>query len=364
MISDLNYSIAFEWIANCFRDSEFHIDFIFLGKQKPELMPILEKSGYKCSFMKLNGGLSSHLNSLRFLIRIFAREKYDIVHCHLFKANILGLFAAKIRGIKRRIYTRHHSTFHHLYHPKGVLVDKAINWLSTDIIAISKNVERILIDMEGANEAKVSYIPHGFDLAAFSKASAEEAEHLIEKYNLTDDSIKIGVISRFINWKGHQYIIEAFKRLIDEREDCYLILANANGPDNERIKSRLEILPKDSYTLIPFENNVFALYQLFDFYVHVPIDQSVEAFGQTYVEALAASKACVFTLSGIAPKFVVDEKNALVVPHKNSEAVYFALKRLLNDDGLKSRLESNAANSVKEFGLDPFIQRLKKLYLQ
>ncbi|MBL0097760.1 MAG: glycosyltransferase [Bacteroidetes bacterium] len=84
-----------------------------------------------------------------------------------------------------------------------------------------------------------------------------------------------------------QYIIPAFERIL---------------------KSQPKKLPSDSYIKIEFERDLFSLYSIFDYFIHAPIDPSVEAFGQVYIEALAAGIPSIFTLSGIAPDFIVDGK--------------------------------------------------------
>jgi glycosyltransferase involved in cell wall biosynthesis len=151
--------------------------------------------------------------------------------------------------------------------------------------------------------------------------------------------------------------------LLSDYPNALLILASANGPYKKEIEGLLSELPEDSYITIPFENDLFALYQLFDIYVHVPINPEIEAFGQTYVEALAAGIPSVFTLSGVASEFIEHEKNALVVPFQDSEAAYYSIVRLLDDEMLKNKMVDNARESIKQFELSTMIQKLKKLYL-
>ena len=97
-------------------------------------------------------------------------------------------------------------------------------------------------------------------------------------------------------------------------------------------------------------------------YVHVPIDLHVEAFGQTYVEALAAGVPSVFTLSGIARDFVVHKKNAFVVPPKDEGAIFKGVEYLLTHQDQSASLILEGKSSVKRFALNEMTERLKKLY--
>src|SRR5690606_4491552 len=107
-----------------------------------------------------------------------------------------------------------------------------------------------------------------------------------------------------------------------------------------------------------------ALYKLFDVYVHVPIDEKIEAFGQTYVEALAAGIPSVFTKSGIANDFIEDERNALVVPFRNSEAIYSALLRVLTDETLRESLILEGKKSVEKFDFHNMADQLDSIYFE
>ena len=290
-------------------------------------------------------------------------NKPEVIHCHLLHATLAGLVAGYLVGVKRRIYTRHHSTYNWEYNKKGVWIDRFLNWLATDIVAISENVKRVLLEKEKFKASKIHLIRHGFDLDAFANVNNARIDLLAYKYNPDRKTPVVGVIARWIEWKGVQYIIPAFKKLLKDYPDALLILANAGGPYNEEIEKMLQELPMGSFRIIPFENDLFALYQLFDVYVHTPISPSIEAFGQTYVEALAAGVSSVFTLSGVAPEFIEHEQNAQVVPFCDSEAIYQSMEKLLKDFDLRISLSKNGLISIKKFSLEKMINELNQLYL-
>ena len=143
---------------------------------------------------------------------------------------------------------------------------------------------------------------------------------------------------------------------------AHLILANATGPYSSTIQNKLSAIPEEAYTEITFEQDIPALYKLFDIYVHVPIAKHLEAFGQTYVEALASGVPSIFTLSGIACEFIQHEYNALVVDYKSSDAIFEAMTRLNSEPELRTKLINNGKTSVRQFDLPRFISKLEKLY--
>lgn len=359
IISQVDRWINFEWMADGLSDYDLHFVLLNPGDSYFERFLIehnlpVERVNYQ--------GKRNLLPSIRKTYKILKRIDPNVVHTHFLDANLVGLTAAWLVRIPKRIHTRHHSVFHHRYSKKGVLYDRLSNALSTDIVAISRLVEEVLREKEKVDRDKIKMIHHGFELAVFSKRDLGYENTFKSKYAIPSDHKIIGVVARYIEWKGIQYIIEAFKSFQVEHPETILCLFNARGPYKNVIRQQLKTLPKTSYREIDFEENILKLYPLFSAFVHTPIDEEVEAFGQVYVEALASGVPAVVTLSGIAKEFIEDRKNALVVPHKNSQAINEALEILNHDKDLKTQLKKNALLSVKIFSNDHFCQKLKELY--
>ncbi|CAN5506736.1 glycosyltransferase family 4 protein [soil metagenome] len=364
IVSNVDKALAFEWIADYLNEQKFSLNFIILNsKENCTLETELIKRNIPSHYIHYESK-KNLFKAIRRTFQLLKTNKSDIIHCHLFEACIIGMLAGKLAGIKKRIYTRHHSNYHHIYFPSAVKYDKLINWLSTDIVAISKNVEQILIAKENVSQKKITLIRHGFPLESFQNISTERTQKLKEKHNINQPhNPVVGVIARYTEWKGVQYIIPAFKKLLLEFPDALLVLCNATGSYQAEIEKLLNTLPATSYLEIKFENDIFAMYSIFDIFVHVPIDINSEAFGQTYVEALAYGTPSVFSLSGIAPEFIEDKKNALVVPYKNSEKIFESVNFLLNNITIASKLkEQGKADVNKMFSLDKMISLLENLY--
>jgi glycosyltransferase involved in cell wall biosynthesis len=362
IISNINKSLAFEWIVSDLDKDKFNLSFILLNPGNSDLENYLINNGITVKRISYNG----KKNIPKAIIKTYLflkRNKTNIVHTHLFDACIVGLTAAYIARTSKRIYTRHHSDFHHTYHPRAVRWDKISNFLATDVIAISEVVKQVLLNKENVAAKKIHLVHHGFKTDAFSNIPPASVAAMKEKYNKEGKHPVIGVISRYLELKGIQYIIPAFKKLLIDYPDALLILANSNGNYKNEIEKLLKEIPAGNYIEIPFENDIFVLYQLFDVFVHVPIDFKCEAFGQTYVEALAAKTPSVFTLSGVASEFIVNRENALVVPYKDSDAIVTAVKLLIDNDKLASEITVNGEKEIRNrFGIDKMILSLEQLY--
>lgn len=363
IVSEVDKSLHFEWITP-FLKAEFQLSFILIGKRdsyleqflKSEMVEVLSIACFRKSDL------------IKVWFKIFwklLKSKPDIVHTHLWTANLTGLTAAWLARVNKRIYTRHHASIHYRKYPSGLKWDRLNNKLATHIIAVSKNVEHLLIYFDKAEKSKVRLIYHGFRFSYFRGVDRQRKSHFYHKHKINPDHHPvIGVISRHSEWKGVQYIIPAFINLRVSFPSAHLILANAHGDYADAIDLLLAELPASSFTKIVFENDLATLYQLFDIFVHVPVDEDSEAFGQVYIEPLIIGLPCVFTLSGVAREFAMHLENAMVVDFNDSGQIYASIMKLLDDPALVRALSENGKKAVANFTIERYLDCLKNLYVE
>ncbi|MEO5600081.1 MAG: glycosyltransferase family 4 protein [Cyclobacteriaceae bacterium] len=361
VVSDIDKSLHFEWISPHL-NKNYNLSFVLIGIHHSALQQFLNQQGIPVICFSYKG----RLDLIQVWVKVFhiiLKQQPDIIHTHLWVANLIGLTCGWLAQVPKRIYTRHHASIHYKQYPSGLKWDKLHNRLATHIIAISKNVEHLLIHCDKATREKVRLIYHGFAFSYFQDISSDRVKLLNQNHNIhTESRPVIGVISRFTEWKGIQFIIPAFKSLLSDFPDARLILANAHGEYKPTLVRLLSDLPESSFTLINFEHDLAALYRLFDVFVHVPVDQEAEAFGQTYIEPLIVGIPCIFTLSGIAREIIKHEENALVVDFKNSEQIYSSMIRLLIDPTLRNNLLEHGKNAVSKFTIETYLSHLDNLY--
>jgi glycosyltransferase involved in cell wall biosynthesis len=363
VISRLQKSLLFEWIAASLH-KDFKVTFILLNPDVSSFERFLIGSGIAVKRIKFSGKLD-YPRALLILAAYFLRRRPHVVHTHLLDAQLIGLTAAVITGVKMRVYTRHTSNYHHTYFPEGVKYDRWSNFLATHIVSISQATDEVLMTLENVRREKIRKIHHGFHLSAFRETNYKDIQSLRSRWGIPDNRPCVGVIARHIEWKGVQFIIPAFRKLLKDFPSAVLVLANADGPYHKTLLAQLHELPAGSVVLIPFEEDVASLYAVFDLYVHVPIDKTCEAFGQTFIEALAAGIPSVFTRAGVAAEFVEHKRNAWVVDFCNADHIYQGLMVLLKDAGLRRTLQIEGRRSVEElFTFEKMMTALKDLYEQ
>jgi glycosyltransferase involved in cell wall biosynthesis len=88
-----------------------------------------------------------------------------------------------------------------------------------------------------------------------------------------------------------------------------------------------------------------------------------EGLGLSLIEAMASGKACIATSIGGISSVIEDGKNGLLVHPGDSHSLTKAMRRLLLDKGLFSRLGNAARDSVKnKFSLDRMVEDTIKFY--
>lgn len=362
IISDTHKAVFFENTALGLREKGIELSFILINSEHTELSLFLEKNHFETYHLHVKS-LARSFKQILQCRSILQKIQADTVHCHISTANWVGLWAARFAFVKQIIYTRHSGE--PLVHTfKERLIDQFQNILATKIVAISTNIKDILL-RQGVTENKIILINHGFDLARMLNPDPAEVLRIKNTYNPGNQFPVVGVVARWLELKGIQYIIPAFIELLTKYPDAKLCMFNASehAEYGKEIKNLLSAIPARNYEAVVFENNVFDLYHLFDLYIHVPVNPDCEAFGQTYIESLAAGIPSIFTLSGIAREFIIDQENALVVDYKNSAEIHEAILLLLDNKLLRDKLTIKGKQNMQErFGLPVYLKKLIQLY--
>jgi glycosyltransferase involved in cell wall biosynthesis len=170
------------------------------------------------------------------------------------------------------------------------------------------------------------------------------------------------MVSRLVWWKGVEHGVEAFAHYLETDPDALLVLAGAVGPHREVVLARLDAIPERNYRIIEYEQDIGALYNTFDVLMHLPVTPSVEAWGQVYVEAMAAGVPLVCTRSGIGNELLVDGTNCIVVEHRDVDSTREGLVRLASDPTLRLSIVEHARTSALRYARTPDLNTLDFLY--
>ena len=118
---------------------EIKLTFVCLNPIPTDMIEDMKKRGCDCYWVKFDS--TNRIKGWVFayfqLKKLFKKLKPDVVHSHLFDDGVPTMIAAKHAGIKKRIHTKQSTTFNWIHASKAVFLDRFINRMATDLIAVS-----------------------------------------------------------------------------------------------------------------------------------------------------------------------------------------------------------------------------------
>lgn len=309
----------------------------------------------------------SFLQIYKYLLQI----KPDIVNFGTPKISLLGLIAAKLMGIKKRIYTCRGFRFEH---EKGILksilvsMEKIAAKSSTKVLCISKSVQELGLQYKLFSLEKSLVIhkgsSNGIDLNLYNKSSLNQAKlDLLRKKHALDSKFIFGFLGRIVERKGFKELIEAFDKLYQQDKNIKLLVI---GPplydqiDYETIAKAdkhpgIEMIGRVEYEETPY------YYSLMDIFV---LPAWWEGFGNVLIQAAALGIPIISTLSTGCKDAVSDGFNGVLIPAKKVDILFETMKKLKNDPNLLKYFSTNGKEWAKNFKSEIIWEGLNNIYCE
>ncbi len=178
------------------------------------------------------------------------------------------------------------------------------------------------------NSKKISIIHNGIDIKDFSKNNKQ----LNKVFKKGKGTLKIGMISRVEEYKGHMDLINCYHELpsqIKNKISIYFI-----GKSSKKFKDKiLEKIKKFNLKRIYFTGFLnyesSAIAKQLDLLVSLTKD--FEGFGLTLAEALSVKTPVLSTKVGGVIEFL-NKKNSTLIDANNKKALDFAIKDFVNNE--------------------------------
>jgi glycosyltransferase involved in cell wall biosynthesis len=219
-------------------------------------------------------------------------------------------------------------------------------------VSVSEYSKRYLIE-KGIAPEKVTVVHNG--LEAIMPAAAGAREKLRKEWDISDEEIFIGVASRLDPVKGIGYLVRAFSILIQEYPQARLVIIGTGTIEDDLKKYVEELGIADRVIFTGFRSDIVNCLEALDIF-SLPSLAEYHSIG--LLEAMRAAKAIVATSVGGNTESVRHEKEGLIVPAADSDALAKALERLITDIPLRTMLEQNARNRFeKHFTAEALVKK-------
>lgn len=293
--------------------------------------------------------LFKDLKSLIKLIDVFRKEKPYMVHSMTPKAGMLCMLAGFLTRVPRRVHT-----FTGLVWPtsKGLKrrILMATDWLTcacaTHVIPEGKGVMNDLQNHITKKPMKVLGYGNirGVDMEKFSRRpEVEELAKEIKKENI----FTFIFVGRIVGDKGINELASAFTDLQKKYDNIRLLLVgnfenNLDPLKPETIKTMndnpcIEVLgPK-------YGDDLLAYYAASDCFV---FPSYREGFPNTVMEAGAMGLPSIVTDINGSREIIIQDKNGVIIPSKNTEALYQAMVEMITNTDKTKEYADNAREMI------------------
>ncbi|KAF2519763.1 glycosyltransferase family 4 protein [Flavobacterium salilacus subsp. salilacus] len=308
--------------------------------------------------------------SLIQIILIFLKYRPDIVNLGTPKISLVGMIAAKITGVPKRIYTCRGFRFEH---EKGrfrkflITIEKLISSCSHKVICISNSVKDLGISEGIFKESKVVVFgkgsSNGLNLELFSRdrVTEEERKEYIEKYGLEGFYV-YGFVGRLVDRKGIAELYAAFDNLYSRNKNVKLLVVGR--PYWDQIKNPKLIDDYNSHPGIVMagiqpQDTIPAFLSVFNVFV---LPAWWEGFGNVLTQAAAMGVPIIGTNSTGCKDAVSNGYNGvLVAPYSVSEFEE-AMEYFYNNQEEVKKYGENGVEWAKNFKPEVIWEAMYGLY--
>lgn len=306
--------------------------------------------------MERHISVAKDLKSLRQMIKVLRNEKPYMVHSMTPKAGLLTMIAGWLTGVPVRVHT-----FTGLVWPTATGLKRRIlmiaDWLicacSTHVIPEGQGVREDLKNYKVCRKSmKVLGYGNvrGVDMDRFNPNRFTEVQR-------DDHVFRYVFVGRIVGDKGINELVEAFARLNKEYTTTQLTLvgkyeANLDPVQPETLKV-IEENPCIDACGPRYGDALLVEYMKSHCFV---MPSYREGFPNTVMEAGAMGLPSVVTDINGSREIIIHGENGLIVPSKDADALYEAMKRILLDKALREKLAANARPLIDSRFEKSFVQ--------
>jgi len=343
---------------NMIKMRDMGYEMVAVSSPGDDLNKLRDNDGFHCVevHMERHISLAKDLKSLWKMIKIMRKEKPYMVHSMTPKAGLIAMIAAWLIGVPIRIHT-----FTGLIWPTIVGVKRKIlmttDWITcacaTHIIPEGQGVHNDLknhkVCRKPMNVLGYGNI-RGVDMDCFNPARFANVKK--------DNSIfRFVFVGRIVGDKGINELIRAFVCLNNEHPSTRLVLvgkyeANLDPVKPETLKA-IEENPCIDASGPKYGDDLIIEYVKSDCFV---MPSYREGFPNTVLEAGAMGLPSVVTDINGSREIIIHGENGLIVPSKNIDALYKAMKLMIVDASAREKMATNARSLIYSRFEKSFVQ--------
>jgi glycosyltransferase involved in cell wall biosynthesis len=287
-------------------------------------------------------------------IRAIKKNGVDLVHTHSSTDSWCCSMSAKLARVPV-IRSRHVTT------PisKNCFSRFLFMKLADRVITSGETIRRQMIEGNGYDPRKIISIHAGIDEKRFSPEIS--GDYVRAELNIEKDDYLLGIVSVLRSWKGHVYLLEAFKALREKIPHLKLLIAGS-GPQERNIRKYIEGNGLTGKVIMTgHREDVPQILKSLDLFI-LP-SYSNEATSQVIPQAMAMGIPVISTFAGGIGEVVKDGETGKLVPPRDapalSEAIFWAYQ---NREKSREMARKARKSMLKDFTLTGMIDKTESVY--
>lgn len=265
------------------------------------------------------------------LHRYLKKNQFDVVHA--FKGGALNSLLLASIGIKIPAVI----FFRGVSFPFDFWSSLKFRWAKIDhIIAISASIKKQLLAQNILTPQQISVVHGVEDPAQYHPRPQKPCR---ESLQIPIKSTVVSLLANIGGWKGHRYFFDSVPFFLNSSPDI-LIWCVGRGDAQQFAPQLKQLGIEQSVRFSPFIEK----FEMAIAAVDISVCASYQGEGITgvVVASMAMRKAIITTDVGGNKEIIINEETGLVVPAKDPESLGLAIKRLIENPDLATRLADNA----------------------
>lgn len=333
-----------------------HFEVVGISSEGQELWDVQDTEGIRVIAVDMTRKISplKDMKSLWEIYRIFRKERPLIVHSHTPKAGVVGMLAAKLAGVPNRFHTVAGLPLMEAKGNKRKLlnfVEKLTYKCATKIYPNSKGLFDFILENKFAKKQKMTVIANGssngintdhFNPELFS---IPENSKLKESLRILSDDFVFIFVGRLVGDKGINELVSSFNRINKENNKTKLLLV---GP----LESNLDPLLPETLKHIELNQSIISVGYQKDVRPYFAISNVLvfpsyrEGFPNVVMQAGAMGLGSIVSDINGCNEIIEDGENGLIIPVKDAESIYLAMKKIFFDHSLRDKIQENARQLI------------------
>lgn len=233
-----------------------------------------------------------------------------------------------------------------------------LRWIKNRVIRGSKRVfsvsqftaDQVVSECKIGSE-KIKVIYNGVDPAVFKPI--EKSTHFIKKYGL-EGKVVFLTISRLEDYKGVDYVLKAFSKVMIERPEFYYLVCG-DGPDRKHLETLRREYRLDHH--VGFlgkvtDESLNDIYNVSDVFIlnsrHDRVAPNFEGFGIVLLEAAACGKPSIAGKSGGMPEVVSHLETGWLVNPEDEHELSQVIIQAMDSESTRRQFGISARNRIIE----------------